>query len=136
MVYRTLNQAEEARFALLETMREYALERLAHSGAAEAAHRAHATFYLRLLETAAHLDQADSGVWLARLTVERDNMHAALQWAMRTGETEMVLRLLGALQVSWARLGSPWEDLSRLETSRIIALEAAPIARPYSPLGQ
>ena len=116
MVYRTASLAEEARFALLETIREYALERLVNSGAAEAVHRAHATFYLGLVETvAAHLNQADSGVWLARLKVERKNMHAALQWAVEARETDMVLRLLGALQVSWAELGHPSDALSRLE---------------------
>ena len=116
MVYRTAGLEEEPRFALLETMREYALERLIESGTVETVHRVHAAFYLGLMETvAAHLNQADSGVWLARLKVERKNIHAAFHWAMRAGETEMALRLLGALQVSWAELGHPSEVLSRLE---------------------
>ena len=116
MVYRTAGLDEEPRFAFLETIREYALERLVESGAAEAVHRAHAGVYLGLMETAAaHLNQADRGVWLARLKVERKNIHAALQWVMEAGETEIVLRLLGALQVSWDELDHPWEPLSRLE---------------------
>lgn len=97
-----LRQAEpaegEPRLVMLETIREYARERLAESGEEDQARRAHAAYYLVLAEEAtAKLNGAEQEVWLNRLETEHDNFRAALAWSLDRGETEMGLRLGGAL---------------------------------------
>lgn len=93
---------EEPRFTMLETIREYAAERLRSSGEAEALHRAHALYYLELAETA----QPEAFVytpveWLTLLEEEHDNLRAALRWAIRCREVEIGTRLGLALWRFW-----------------------------------
>ena len=73
--------AGEPRFRRLETIREYARERLEASDEATVVREQHAAYYLALAETAAHdLEQGSAQVsWLERLEVEHDNRRAALQ---------------------------------------------------------
>ncbi len=102
----TYREGEELRFAMLETVREYALERLASVGEAEEAHRRHARHYLALAE-AAQLE--DSEWWdgaerlsrLMRLEREHDNLRAALRWAVEGREVETAARLALALWRFW-----------------------------------
>jgi len=69
------------RFTMLETLREYALERLDQSGDAPALRQRHAAYYLRLAEQAEpELHGADRRVWLNRIEAEHPNMRAALNW--------------------------------------------------------
>ncbi len=92
----------EPRFRMLETVREYAVERLAATGEEEAARRAHAAHYLTLAEAAERaLFGAASRGWLDRLEAEHDNCRAALRWALDRGESETALRLSGALWQFW-----------------------------------
>ncbi len=86
----------EPRFAMLETIREYALGRLKESGEEGAFRRAHASYYLALAEESG-LATADRGEWLERLDVEHDNLRSALRWARDSSEAETELRLAGAL---------------------------------------
>jgi predicted ATPase len=79
--------AGEPRFGMLETVREYARERLVESPNWEAARRRHARFYLRLAEQAEPgLRGSEQVSWLERLDAERDNIRAALRWAIDTGK--------------------------------------------------
>jgi tetratricopeptide (TPR) repeat protein len=101
------DQAEGApRFGMLETIREYAWERLEASGEAEGLRRRHAVYYLELAE-APHtgVRAAERDVWFARLERELNNLRAALGWAQEAGEAELGLRLAGALWWVWNRLG-------------------------------
>jgi DNA-binding CsgD family transcriptional regulator/tetratricopeptide (TPR) repeat protein len=97
-------QPDEARFTLLEMLREYALERLTNSGEAEAIRRQHAEFFLALAEaTEPDMLGPRRERGLARLEVELDNLRAALVWSQTpslqedVSKAEMGLRLAGAL---------------------------------------
>ena len=97
----------EPRFTLLETVRAYALERLAERGEEETVRQRHAEYYLTLAEEAdPHLRTAAQQVWLDRLDVESDNLRAALVWFMeRAADAEAGLRLAGALGWFWTMRG-------------------------------
>jgi predicted ATPase/class 3 adenylate cyclase/DNA-binding CsgD family transcriptional regulator len=101
-----LRQEEQAdgepRLLMLETIREYALERLAASSEAEAVRRQHATFFLRLAEEAEpKLRSAEQSTWRRRLEIDHDNLRAALRWTLENQEAEMGLWLAGALLAFW-----------------------------------
>ncbi len=88
----------EARFGLLQVVREYALEQLEASEEATALRRAHATYYLRLAEIAEPgLLGSQVRTWLRRLARELDNLRAALAWARDQRELELCLRASRAL---------------------------------------
>jgi predicted ATPase/transcriptional regulator with XRE-family HTH domain len=98
-------------FALLETVREYAQERLDAAGELATARRAHAHYYLELVERAAPaLRGPDQRAWYFRLEREHDNLRAALRWlldqlrpdgAEAAAEPNAGLRLAGALGYFW-----------------------------------
>jgi len=92
----------EPRLLILETIREYALERLAASGEAEAIGRRHATFFLQqALEADPKLRSAEQSTWYNRLETDHDNLRAALRWTLERQEAEMGLQLAGALFSFW-----------------------------------
>ena len=99
-----LQQSEvggEPRFAMLETIREYALERLAESGEAEAIRKQHARFFLALAEEAEpKLYGAEQAAWLDRLEMEYNNLRAALAWSIDRA-IDVGLRLAGTLGRFW-----------------------------------
>ena len=86
------------RFRMLETIREYALERLADDEDAESIRRRHADHYLKLAESEPAPSQAE---WLAQLDDEQDNLRAALAWCADSGEAGLGLRLAAALWEFW-----------------------------------
>ncbi len=93
---------DEPCFVMLETIREYARERLVQSGEVDAALRRHAAHFGALAETAeAELRGKNQVAWLGRLEREHDNLRAALQWALAAGEPEIALRMAGALARFW-----------------------------------
>ena len=93
----------EPRVSMLETIREYAWERLRESGEVEVARRQHAAYYLALAESVEPaLAGPDQIVWLERLEAEHGNLNAALAWSQGPGgEVEWGLRLAGALVWLW-----------------------------------
>jgi predicted ATPase/transcriptional regulator with XRE-family HTH domain len=92
----------EPRFGMLETIREYGLACLAAAGEMPALQGGHATYFLTLVEDAApRLIGAGQVAELARLEDERDNLRAALRWALDSGEVELGLRLAVALWPFW-----------------------------------
>jgi predicted ATPase/DNA-binding XRE family transcriptional regulator len=96
----------EARFTMLETIREYALERLEASGEEDMLRRQHAAYYLALAEGAEpQIQGAEQATWLDRLERDHDNLRAALSWALAAGATEIGLRLAAALGEFWWPLG-------------------------------
>src|SRR5215204_2923767 len=92
----------EAHFVMLETIHEFALEKLEESSNAEAIRRGHAEYFLALAEEAEPgLWGPEDATWLDRLEQEHDNMRAALSWAIKYEEAELALRLGGALRWFW-----------------------------------
>jgi predicted ATPase len=94
----------EPRFLMLETIREYAAERLESSGEANAAQRRHLDYFLGLAARAEpHLHAATQLEWLDRLQAEHDNLRAALAWSLGEGhDAAVALRLAAALHWFWA----------------------------------
>lgn len=91
----------EPRFVMLETVQEFAREKIEHSGEAEAIRRAHAAFFLALAEEAEpHLTGPGQAAWLERLETEHDNFRAALRWVEKK-EADMALSLAGSLWRFW-----------------------------------
>jgi len=118
------DNAGEPRIGMLETIREYAWERLVGEGEEDATRRAHALHYLAFAEAAEpalHTPTAD--VWLARLEREHGNLRAALDWAWERGELTLALRLAGALWWFWHIHGHLVEGRGWLE--RLLTADAA-----------
>jgi predicted ATPase/DNA-binding SARP family transcriptional activator len=94
-------------FGMLETIRDYALERLEASEEAEEIRRRHATYYLALVETAEpELEGAGEIHWAQRLEAEYRNIRAALAWSCAVPSNgELSLRFTGALYNFWRRQG-------------------------------
>jgi non-specific serine/threonine protein kinase len=113
---------EEPRFALLETIREFGLERLAESGELEAIRRWHAGYYAALAEQAEPLLRgAEQRSWLDRLEVEHDNLRTALEWAVSTPTSgETASRLAGALAWFWLDRGYASEGRGWLERALVV----------------
>jgi predicted ATPase/DNA-binding SARP family transcriptional activator len=114
----------EMRFGMLETIHEYARERLQTRGISHAIESDHARYYCNLAEQAAELlrgpGQRD---WLARLDAEHPNLLAAIDWALDRGDPELSLRLAGALRDFWFIRGHTREG--RLRAERALAIEAS-----------
>jgi predicted ATPase len=105
-----LRQAEgpggEPRFYMLETIEEYAREKLEESGEGEDIRRLHAEYFLSLAEEAEpKLWGPEDVEWLERLETEHDSLRAALSWAMEQQGAELALRLAGALWRFWEARG-------------------------------
>jgi len=106
----------EPRFVMLETIHEYARERLQASGEAEEIRRLHAEYFLGLAEEAApELKGPDQLQWHRRLDAEHGNMRTALSWTLRQEKDELTLRLAGALWRFWWTQGYDSEGRRWLE---------------------
>jgi tetratricopeptide (TPR) repeat protein len=120
--------AGEPRYALFETVREYAQECLAASGESGAVRASHAAYFLTLAEEAEpHLMGPTQGEWLERLEAEHDNLRAALTWSLNDGEATTGLRLAAALGRFWRMRGHLREGLSWLERALSQSEEATSV---------
>jgi len=95
-------EEQEPRLVLLETIREYGQECLRTSGEVTIAQRAHAAYYLALVQrTELKFSSVEQGSWLDRLEQEHENLRMALQWLEEHNEIEAALRFGGALSRFW-----------------------------------
>src|SRR2546425_5595893 len=108
--------ADEPRLLMLETIREYALERLADSGEEEATDETRAMYYLTLAERGdPELFGHQQHLWVERLTRDSENLRAAMQWLLARQHQELLLRLGGALGWFWYMCGRLSEGMLWLE---------------------
>jgi predicted ATPase len=92
----------EPRFSMLETIREYALERLEESGESREVRQWHANFFAALAGAAeSELGGPQQAQWLARLEEEHDNLRSALAWTQASGATAIRFQLVGSLALFW-----------------------------------
>jgi predicted ATPase/class 3 adenylate cyclase len=114
----------ESRFGMLETIREYGLERLVELGEESLIRRRHAEHWIHVGEQASDaLSGPDQARWSRLLELEHDNFRSALTWVLQSGEGELGLQLGAALREFW-RLGSHVREGVRW-LSDILAMPAA-----------
>ena len=112
---------DDSRFWMLETIREFALERLERFGDADELRRRHARYYLDLTkQVGPKVFKNESGPATDLLEQEHANLRGALDYLERAGETQLVLELAGGLANFWLLRGYLAEGARRLES----ALEA------------
>jgi predicted ATPase len=115
LVDKSLVRHTQDRFWMLETVREYALERLEASDDADQMWRRHADHFLALAEEAEPYVLEESREWLDRLELEHDNLRAALDRLEASGDGERAMRLAGAVSLFWSSRGHLAEGRRRLE---------------------
>jgi predicted ATPase/DNA-binding SARP family transcriptional activator len=113
LVEKSLVQMSEtdgmARYRLLETIRQYGVERLAERGETEAMRQRHAEFFFALAEEAEpHFITVARPRWARRLQDELDNLRQALAWS-RDADEELYVRLVGSLHWFWHSIGQ-WPE--------------------------
>jgi tetratricopeptide (TPR) repeat protein len=114
----------ESRHTMLDTIREYALERLSECDPqeTEAIRKRHATYYLRLAQIAApELTGVQQALWLDRLEREHGNLRSALQWTLDSADMLLAAQLCGALWHFWAMHGHLEEGRGWLQRTRALA---------------
>jgi tetratricopeptide (TPR) repeat protein len=133
LVDKSLLRHRDDRFSMLETIREYAAERLESSGDADELRRRHADHFLALAEEAdRRLWQGSPGEWLDRLDADLDNARAALDRLEASGEAQLAMRFAGALWRFWNMRGHLIEGRRRL--IRVLAADERPTAARASAL--
>lgn len=115
----------EPRFWMLQTLREYGLERLATEGEIETTRRAHAAYYLTQVEEAEpHLRGTEQGKWLSWLEWEHENLRASLTFLLGRAlegieQAEQALRICSALFWFWYICGYVREGRAFLEQALV-----------------
>ena len=102
-----LKPTGDGRFLLLETIREYAVERLEETGSTAALRADHARFFLAFAEQSeTELARSDQARWMELLVADEANLREAMAWAAATEDAELILRFVAALWLFWYRRGS------------------------------
>jgi predicted ATPase/class 3 adenylate cyclase len=115
LVEKSLLRFTDERYWMLETIREFATEQLEEAHDVDLVRPRHAEHFLSLAEAASPNLAGDPEEWLERLEPEHDNMRAALSHLEATGESQLVLRLAGALSEFWILRGHFAEGRRRVE---------------------
>jgi non-specific serine/threonine protein kinase len=106
----------EARYQMLETMRQYGLERLDEAGQVDETRGCHTLFFANLAEKAEQrLRGPDMRAWIERLEVEHDNFRAAIEWSLAHESPGLSSRFSGALGIFWRKRGYLSEGRTWLE---------------------
>jgi predicted ATPase len=130
LVQQMIDAQAEPRFGMLETIREFAQDQLAASGEEAAIRRAHAQYSVALVEEiAARLQGPEQVRWTARLASEQENIRAALQWLLQSGEFEPIGRLIRRLDRFWWTSGQITEARQWAEEVLARGAEVPPTTR-------
>jgi predicted ATPase len=113
LVDKSLVRHADGRYSMLETIREYAAERLDELENAEQIRRRHAEWIVALGHSANMNIESEGEQRHASVTAELENIRAALGWAHSRGETELEIRILFALENWWVTAGPIREGLRR-----------------------
>jgi predicted ATPase/class 3 adenylate cyclase len=126
----------EARFWMLQTLREFGLERLSEAGEMETTREAHALYYLTLAEEAdRHRRGKEQSFWLTQLEQEHENLRAALSWLLEWARVEgkadrqhqeEALRFCAAMRWFWSMRGYIREGRTYLERALAKRAEVSP----------
>ncbi|HVF07651.1 MAG TPA: adenylate/guanylate cyclase domain-containing protein [Actinomycetota bacterium] len=136
---RAVTGEADARFDMLQTVREFGAERLDAEDDRMATQRRHACWFLELTEEAErHFRGPEIVLWLHALETEHDNLRAALGWALANDEGDIALRMAGSMWRLW-HLGG-YLSQGRHYASAALALPSAsdrtlPRARALTALG-
>jgi len=135
---RRVPEFDEPRFLMLQTIREFAAERLAESDEADRIRDRHLEAFISLAQHAqSQLFGPQRKEWLDRLEVDHDNFRGALEWAIASGSTRQALCLGGSFWRYWQMRGHLHEGRARMQqvlampgsdafpNERLLALEAA-----------
>ena len=115
----------EPQFAMLESIHEYARERLEESGEGGKYRKRHAGYFLALAEEAEPgIRGPGAGEWLERLEAVHGNLRAALSWTLEGGQPETALRMAGALYLFWNTRGYLSEGRQWLEDAVVASPDA------------
>jgi predicted ATPase/DNA-binding CsgD family transcriptional regulator len=126
----------DRRYRMLETIREYASERLGTSGEIEASRQRHATCYRALAERVEpELWGEGERMWLRLMAQDHDNFRAALRWAADKRDGEFLLRLAGALAPFWWYGGHLREGRQWLERALALGKDVTPKVRVRALVG-
>ena len=129
LVEHSLLTSRDGRFVMLETVREYAHDRLAAGGELDEARRAHARHFGEVFEDGERgLESATIGDWLDRMDAERDNIRAAITFAVADGDPAVALVLCAAVWRYWIWRGSLVEG-RELVTAALAAGDGPPALR-------
>jgi predicted ATPase/class 3 adenylate cyclase len=108
-------EGDEPRYRLLETIRQYARDKLLESGEAAEIRTRHLDYHVWLTASAEpYLFGSEALKWVNRLEAEHDNLRAAIEWGMDNDPIK-VLRMAGALQYFWFRRGYEGEAIHWIE---------------------
>jgi predicted ATPase len=130
LVEKSLLRFTDERYWMLETIREYAAERLEESGEAAALRQRHADWYCELAERLGGMPpQRRLDDDLGSLPEETDNLRSALAWAWQSGDDELALRLGPACLRYWMDQALFHEAISWLERSTLGAADVQPRVR-------
>jgi predicted ATPase/DNA-binding SARP family transcriptional activator len=132
LVEHSLLASRSGRFEMLETVREYAHDRLAASDGLAAARADHVKHFVELLDGAERgTESSDTVMWLERLQAERDNVRAAIGYAIASGDAESALRLCTSTWRYWLWRGMVTEG-RELMTAALALGEVEPSLRQRS----
>ena len=116
----------EARYWMLETIRQYAGDKLRESGEGDTIRNRHLDYFLKFaLEAESRLHGPEQNEWLDRLDSDHDNLRAALDWSCGEGRVERGLRLAAALLWFW-EMRTYWTEGRERAKALLIQPEAAP----------